>query len=743
DFDAVVTHEIGHALGFVSESGGDDPTVLSVWDVFRFRPGTASLGAMATAPRVMAKGGTQVFFDAQPHLISNTNTQTQELGLSTGGPDPGPTDGDGNQSSHWKDDRLGGSARPYIGIMDPTIGSGVRRVITDNDTNALDAFGYAIGGAVGPPPPPPPGPTNDNFSGAITIQGSAGSVSGTNQNATKETGEPDHADTGGASVWYFWTAPATGNVTFDTVGSNYDTTLAAYTGSAVNALTKLAENDDIVLAQNIQSRISFNAAGGVTYRIAIDGFDGSTGNFVLNWSGASATPTPTPAAYSVTGRVADPDGSPLAGVRITLDGPNLTNGFPALPATTDANGNYSFSLLTGGGNYSVRGTDSRYTFGGGPYVFNSISFNQTGVNFTANAPASINGTASIAGSAAPLQGVFVGVYGVNPTRLLHQTTTDATGHWSFSGLTLGQTYVWAFVKSGYTFDPPTFNGVLSSTPYNIGNVIGTATNPIDASDFFVTQHYRDFLGRDPDASGLAFWTNEIESCGVNLGCREAKRINVSAAFFLSIEFQQTGYLVERMYKTAYGDTTEVSTGLAVPIIRRQEFLNDTPLIRGTVVVGLGDWQGQLEANKTAYAQAFVQRQRFTDAFPSALTPSQFVAKLNQNAGGVLTQTQVDSIANEMSANAANDSASSARAVAVRRVAESAELDRVEKSRAFVLMQYYGYLRRNPNDAPENNLNFAGWNFWLTKLLQANGDAVRAEMVKAFIASTEYRQRFGN
>jgi hypothetical protein len=67
---------------------------------------------------------------------------------------------------------------------------------------------------------------------------------------------------------------------------------------------------------------------------------------------------------------------------------------------------------------------------------------------------------------------------------------------------------------------------------------------------------------------------------------------------------------------------------------------------------------------------------------------------------------------------------------------------LEKNRAFVLMQYYGYLRRNPDDAPEANLNFAGWKFWLDKLNQAGGNFVSAEMVKAFITSDEYIKRFG-
>ena len=84
---------------------------------------------------------------------------------------------------------------------------------------------------------------------------------------------------------------------------------------------------------------------------------------------------------------------------------------------------------------------------------------------------------------------------------------------------------------------------------------------IDDPQVFVTQHYRDSLNREPDPSGLAFWTNEIIECGSGASCIEAKRINVSAAFFLSIEFQETGYLVYRMYKSSYGNLA----GAPVPI----------------------------------------------------------------------------------------------------------------------------------------------------------------------------------
>jgi hypothetical protein len=77
---------------------------------------------------------------------------------------------------------------------------------------------------------------------------------------------------------------------------------------------------------------------------------------------------------------------------------------------------------------------------------------------------------------------------------------------------------------------------------------------------------------------------------------------------------------------------------------------------------------------------------------------------------------------------------------LRAVAEDGDLKTAEFNKAFVLMQYFGYLRRNPNDAPD--VDFAGYNFWLNKLNQFGGNFVNAEMVKAFIISGEYRQRFG-
>jgi len=262
-----------------------------------------------------------------------------------------------------------------------------------------------------------------------------------------------------------------------------------------------------------------------------------------------------------------------------------------------------------------------------------------------------------------------------------------------------------------------------------------STNLIDCTGFFVPQQYSDFLGRPADDAGLAFWSNEIVECGTDESCIEAKRINVSAAFYLSIEFQETGFLVYRMYKASFGNLP----GSPVPI-RFQEFLSDTQEIGRNVVVKQDGWEQVLENNKQFFAIKFVRQTRFITAFPLTLTPTQFVDRLFANAEITSGPTKRDDAINEFGA-ALTTIDDEARARVVLRVAESASLARKEFNRAFVLMQYFGYLRRNPNNAPEPTLDFQGYNFWLNKLNQFNGNFIEAEMVKAFLSSDEYRRRF--
>ena len=287
-------------------------------------------------------------------------------------------------------------------------------------------------------------------------------------------------------------------------------------------------------------------------------------------------------------------------------------------------------------------------------------------------------------------------------------------------------------------------GTSSATVTINDNDSTNGANPIDQPGFFVTEHYYDFLNRLPDSGGLAFWTNEITSCGSDQTCIGLKRINVSAAYFLSIEFQQTGYLVERMYKAAYGSANGASTlggahQIPVPVVRFNEFLPDTQEIGQGVVVNVGNWQQQLENNKQAFALEFVQRPRFATALPTTLTPDQFTNQLFANAGVTPSSTDLAAAVGEFG-SASNTIDVAARARALRDVAENSTLSTQEFNRAFVLMQFFGYLRRNPNDPQDTD--YTGYEFWLTKLNQFNGDFVAAEMVKAFITSAEYRQRFG-
>lgn len=122
-----------------------------------------------------------------------------------------------------------------------------------------------------------------------------------------------------------------------------------------------------------------------------------------------------------------------------------------------------------------------------------------------------------------------------------------------------------------------------------------------------------------------------------------------------------------------------------------------------------------------------------------MSARRFVDALNVNTNGSLSQTERDAVVNQL---AAAGNTTQARALALRSIADDADFRARETNRAFVLMQYFGYLRRNPPDAPDLTLDFQGYNFWLQKLNQFGGNCVNAEMVKAFILSTEYGQRFG-
>jgi cytochrome c peroxidase len=292
-----------------------------------------------------------------------------------------------------------------------------------------------------------------------------------------------------------------------------------------------------------------------------------------------------------------------------------------------------------------------------------------------------------------------------------------------SAALVGQT----FFGRWFVSDPGAAGGV-SVTPAFKMTVFGEATtngvsNQLDATQFFVAQQYRDFLSREPDASGQSFWEGNLNECGVDPTCVEVKRVNVSAAFFLSIEFQETGFYLLRAQRAAFGRKSADASRLSFA-----SFLPEARALGENVVVGVGDWRGQLNSNKQAYAERLVAGSDFIARFSTSQTAAEYVSALYAAAGVTSTQAETDE-----AVAAFGSGGTAGRAAALRKVAESASLTRAEFNPSFVLMEYFGYLRRDPDEA--------GFNFWLTKLEQFGGNYVNAEMVKAFLSSTEYRARF--
>jgi hypothetical protein len=365
-------------------------------------------------------------------------------------------------------------------------------------------------------------------------------------------------------------------------------------------------------------------------------------------------------------------------------------------------------------------------------------------------------------------------------------------------------------------------------------------NIIDDTQFFVRQQYFDFLNREPDTAGFNFWVDQINSCGTNQQCIELKRINVSAAFFLSIEFQRTGMLAYLTERAASG---------ALP--RYGYFMRDVQALQKDYVFGAPGASAQLETNIRAFFDEFITRPEFVAKYgglshedyvdalfasgaissttgrlfitrldgsqvvPPTVTPavgvgiarlsvasldtvdfslsfknlssSQTAAHIHgpaspgSNAPAIVTlpngefrdfnvtltaqqgkdmrngqlyfdvhtqskpdgeirgQISITRFQRDVLINALNDGTIT-RAEALRLIVEDGDFKQAQLNSAFVLMEYFGYLRRNPDDPPDNNLN--GFNFWLAKLNQFNGNFVNADMVKAFLKSTEYRRRFG-
>lgn len=159
-------------------------------------------------------------------------------------------------------------------------------------------------------------PVNDLFADAIPLQGASGTVSVSNTNATREFGEPLHAGIpGGKSVWWTFTPASDGVLNLTTTNSGFDTLLAVYLGPRVSELTPIISNDDAFEGQSF-SKVTQAVNAGQTYRIAVDGFDGVSGNVSLNYGFASSTlhqvtVNASPGGTVTVGSGTFPTGTPL------------------------------------------------------------------------------------------------------------------------------------------------------------------------------------------------------------------------------------------------------------------------------------------------------------------------------------------------------------------------------------------------------------------------------------------------
>jgi len=317
-----------------------------------------------------------------------------------------------------------------------------------------------------------------------------------------------------------------------------------------------------------------------------------------------------------------------------------------------------------------------------------------------------------------------------------QAVSNTAQIWDLGALNPGD-YTFAFKNSGTTVKTLSFTVSATAPP----------PNPLDDAREFVRWQYKDFLRREPDGPGWDHWTGEITECSnpakrlageTEAKCVDRKRTNTSGAFFLSPEFQNTGYFVLRVYRGSLGRMPHYGGGNTAA----DEFTRDATTISQGIVVNDALAPNVINANKQAFANEFVTRVEFRSIY-DGLSNTQYVDKLFQTTGvtpsasdrqalidglngGSLTRAKV--LFNVVDGTTTGDGG----ALTFNTTYGKAFYDALF-NQAFVQMEYFGYLLRDPD--PD------GYAFWLGKLNQF-GNFVDAEMVRAFIVSPEYRSRFG-
>src|SRR2546423_4104185 len=313
----------------------------------------------------------------------------------------------------------------------------------------------------------------------------------------------------------------------------------------------------------------------------------------------------------------------------------------------------------------------------------------------------------------PLGGAVMDLSGMTSAR----TITDASGHYSFDNLATGF-YTVSPALANYTFGPISrsfsLTGSRTDAAFTATPDAIQVSNPLDTSEYFVRQQYIDFLGRESDQGGLDFWSSKINACGSDAACIRQERIEVSAAFFSSEEFQQTGSFIYSLYNAGLGRNLSYS-----------EFSAD----RSQVING-----ADLDARKAAFAKAFVERREVAQKYLGMTASDGFLdaplRKIKPNSRTSPSAQRGALIANYNSGQSMSES----RSLVLRESIENASFKQSELNEAFVLMQYFGYLRRDADTG--------GFDFWLDVLTNRVSGNYRS-MVCAFITSAEYQRRFSS
>jgi hypothetical protein len=237
------------------------------------------------------------------------------------------------------------------------------------------------------------------------------------------------------------------------------------------------------------------------------------------------------------------------------------------------------------------------------------------------------------------------------------------------------------------------------------DAVTSSTNAITDAQFFIRQQYIDFLGREPDPAGWQGWQETLNKC--QPGDKSCDRISVSSGFFRSPEFQERGYFVYRFYPVALGRTPHYS-----------EFIPDMAKISGFLT------DAEKEANKVAFVQEFMARPEFVSRFGSVTDSAGFV-------DGLLLTCAIPDHPSRETWIARLTNGSATRAQVLRELSESDEVYRKFYNESFVVMQYFGYLRRDPDIL---------YLKWIDTMNQNGGDY--RDMINGFMNSAEYFQRFG-